>query len=144
MTEQTSAEQQRQVDAQLPLTPLSFHILLALAEGEKHGYGILKEIERRTDGKMRTASGALYLAAVRLEDGGLIQESERRPDPELDDKRRRYYRLSDLGRRVAAAEAGRLSQLLGIAFDIGLVRGARPEVQMTDQPEPTSVTQEEQ
>jgi DNA-binding PadR family transcriptional regulator len=144
MSERKPTEKQPEVDAQLPLTPLSFHILLALAEGEKHGYGILKEIEHRTDGKMRTASGALYLAAVRLEDGGLIEESERRPDPELDDKRRRYYRLTDLGRRVAAAEAERMSQLLGAAFDIGLVRGARPEVRMADQPEPTSVTQEEQ
>jgi len=143
MSDHKSAEQQLEVDVHLPLTPLSFHILLALAEGEKHGYGILKEIERRTDGKMRTASGALYLAAVRLEDGGLIEESERRPDPKLDDKRRRYYRLSDLGRRVAAAEAERMSQLLGVAFDIGLVKGARPEVQRADQPEPTSVTEEE-
>ena len=144
MSDHRSAEQQLEVDVQLPLTPLSFHILLALAEGEKHGYGILKEIERRTDGKMRTASGALYLAAVRLEDGGLIEESERRPDPKLDDKRRRYYRLSDLGRRVAAAEAERMSQLLGVAFDIGLVKGARPEVRRADHPEPQSVTQEEQ
>ncbi len=140
MTKNESAEQQHEVDAQLPLTPLSFHILLALAEGEKHGYGILKAIERRTVGKMRTASGALYLAAVRLEDAGLIEESERRPDPELDDKRRRYYRLSDLGRRVAAAEAERMSELLGVAFDMGLVTGSRPEVRKADQPESKSIT----
>lgn len=144
MTKHESTDERPEVDAQLPLTPLSFHILLALAEGEKHGYGILKEIERRTNGKMRTASGALYLAAVRLEDGGLIEESERRPDPELDDKRRRYYRLSDLGRRVAAAEAERMSQLLGVAFDIGLVEGARPEVRSPGEPETTSIAKGEQ
>ena len=117
-----------EVEAHLPLTPLSFYFLLALARGEKHGYAILKEIERRSLGEMKTASGALYLAAVRLQEAGLIAESDARPDPRVDDRRRRYYRLTDLGRRVAAAEAHRLSELLGVAFDTGLVSGQRPSV----------------
>jgi len=117
------------VEELLPLTPLSFHILLALVETDRHGYGILKEIERRTDGQMKTASGALYLAAVRLQDSGLIEESDERPDPELDDRRRRYYRLTDLGRRVAEAEAHRLAKLTQAAFDTGLLSGRKPSLE---------------
>lgn len=115
------------LERHLPLTPLSFHILLALSDRERHGYGILKEIERQTNGAMKTASGALYLAAVRLQDAGLIAQVEDRPDADSD-KRRRYYRLTELGRRVAAAEAERMAMLLGSAFDTGLVRGVRPRV----------------
>lgn len=111
------------IESLLPLTPLSFQILLALVDGERHGYGILKEIERRTEGRMTPATGPLYLAAQRLLDTGLISESSKRPAPELDDQRRRYYKLTPLGRRVAAAEAKRMAQLVGVALEKKLVKG---------------------
>jgi DNA-binding PadR family transcriptional regulator len=115
---------EKDVAALLPLTPLSFQILLALADGERHGYGIMKEIDRRTKGKMTPATGPLYLAAQRLMDHGLIAESEKRPAPELDDRRRRYYKLTEFGRRVAAAEVERMADLLGVAFEKQLVKGS--------------------
>lgn len=114
---------ERDVDAHLPLTPLSFQILLALVDEERHGYGIMKEIERRTGGRMSPATGPLYLAAQRLLDAGMIAESVKRPAPELDDRRRKYYRLTSYGRRVAAGEAERMAQLLAVAFDKQLVKG---------------------
>ena len=111
------------VAAHLPLTPLSFQILLALVDEERHGYGIMKEIERRTRGRMSPATGPLYLAAQRLLDSGFIAESAKRPAPELDDRRRKYYRLTSYGRRVAAAEAERMAYLVGVAFEKHLVDG---------------------
>jgi DNA-binding PadR family transcriptional regulator len=114
---------EQDVAALLPLTPLSFQILLALADDERHGYGIMKEIDRRTKGRMTPATGPLYLAAQRLMDNGLIAESEKRPEPELDDQRRKYYKLTEFGRRVAAAEAERMAHLLGVAFEKQLVEG---------------------
>jgi DNA-binding PadR family transcriptional regulator len=96
----------------LPLTPAVFHILLALADGERHGYGIMKEVAALTDGKMRMGPGTLYGSIKRMLASGLIQESSTRPDPELDDERRRYYRLTDLGRQVTSAEAQRLLHLV--------------------------------
>lgn len=116
-------DSERDVEAQLPLTPLSFQILLALVDEERHGYGIMKEIERRTKGRMSPATGPLYLAAQRLLDTGLIAESAKRPAPELDDRRRKYYQLTDFGRRVAAAEAERMAYLVGVALDKNLVEG---------------------
>jgi DNA-binding PadR family transcriptional regulator len=92
----------------LPLTPAMFHILLALADGEKHGYAILKEVARRTAGKVRLSAGTLYGNLSRLEGEGMIAESGRRPAIGLDDERRRYYRLTELGRSVAVAEARRM------------------------------------
>jgi len=111
------------VAALLPLTPLSFQILLALADGERHGYGIMKEIDRRTKGRMTPATGPLYLAAQRLMDQGLIAESEKRPAPELDDQRRRYYKLTEFGRRVATAEVERMAHLVGVALEKRLADG---------------------
>ena len=99
----------------LPLTPPVFHILLALADAERHGYGIIKEVEARTGGKVRLGPGTLYGSIKRMLDERLIEESDARPDPALDDERRRYYRLTDFGRRVAAAEAERLSALVAAA-----------------------------
>ncbi|MGB9181055.1 MAG: PadR family transcriptional regulator [Pyrinomonadaceae bacterium] len=96
----------------LPLTPSAFHILLALSDGERHGYEIMQEVERRTDGKKRLGPGTLYGAIKRMLGDGLIEESDERPDPELDDERRRYYRLTDFGFRVASAEAERMARLL--------------------------------
>lgn len=109
------------VEAALPLTPLAFHVLLALADGEKHGYGILKDIEQRSEGRMKTASGALYLAAERLVEKAMIEESDSRPDPALDDRRRKYYRLTPFGRRVAVEEATRLVKLTNAALETGLI-----------------------
>jgi DNA-binding PadR family transcriptional regulator len=100
---------------QLPLTPAVFHILLALMGQERHGYGIMKEIEAQTEGEMLLRAGTLYQAIKRMLDLGLIEESAERPDPDLDDERRRYYRLSGLGHKVARAETERLRKLLQIA-----------------------------
>jgi DNA-binding MarR family transcriptional regulator len=80
--------------AHLPLTPAMFQVLVALADGEKHGYAVIKEVARRTDGKVRLRAGTLYTVIRRFVDDGLIQESSERPDPSLDDERRRYYRLT--------------------------------------------------
>jgi DNA-binding PadR family transcriptional regulator len=98
----------------LPLTPAVFHILLALADGERHGYGIMQEIAAR-DGMARMGPGTLYGSIKRMLAAGLIAEAGERPDPALDDERRRYYRLTDLGGRVAAAEAARLAGLVRLA-----------------------------
>src|SRR5438132_7964595 len=106
---------ERDPERLLPLTPAVFHILLALADNERHGYGIMQEIGRRTDGKLRMGPGTLYGSIKRMLADGLIEESGERPDPALDDERRRYYRLTDFGRRVAQAEAQRLEQVVRIA-----------------------------
>jgi DNA-binding PadR family transcriptional regulator len=90
----------------LPLTSVVFEILVTLASGDRHGYSILTEIRDRSHEPLRV--GSLYRAIGRLLEDGLIEELDQRPDPEADDQRRRYYRLTDLGRRVAAAEARRL------------------------------------
>lgn len=89
-----------------------FHILLALADKERHGYEIMREVDERSEGKMRLGPGTLYGSIKRMLSDGLIEELDERPDPELDDERRRYYRLSDFGRRVAVAEAERLERLV--------------------------------
>ena len=89
-----------------------FHILLALADKERHGYEIMREVDERSEGKVRLGPGTLYGSIKRMLSDGLIEEVDERPDPELDDERRRYYRLSDLGRRVAVAEAERLERLV--------------------------------
>lgn len=102
-------------EEQLPLTPAMFHVLLALADGEKHGYAILKEVERRTDGKVRLSAGTLYGIIKRLNGEGWIVESNKRPAASLDDERRRYYRLTEQGRQVAVVEAKRLEELLEMA-----------------------------
>jgi DNA-binding PadR family transcriptional regulator len=107
----------------LPLKPVDFLLLLALVEGEQHGYALAHEIEARTAGVVRLAPGNLYRVIRRLEDGGLIAESGRRPAPELDDERRRYYRITPLGSQVAAAEARRLRALLATSA----VAQLRPE-----------------
>ncbi len=99
----------------LPLTPAAFHILLALSNGEKHGYAIMREVAASTDGSIRMGPGTLYGTIKRLLAAGWIEETGERPDPDLDDERRRYYRLAELGRRVAAAEARRLEGLVVVA-----------------------------
>jgi DNA-binding PadR family transcriptional regulator len=105
------------VEALLPLPLPIFHMLLALTEGERHGYALKREILRRTGGKLNLASGALYGSINKMLEQGLVEESEERPDSHLDDERRRYYRITPLGRRVAQAEAVRLQQLVRLAAD---------------------------
>lgn len=104
------------------LTPAAFHILLALADEERHGYGIMQEVARRTDGAVRLNSGTLYRSIKQLLGAGLIAETGERPDPSLDDERRRYYRLTITGRRAAEGEAARLDRVVGIARAKHLLR----------------------
>lgn len=99
----------------LPLTPAMFQVLVALADGEKHGYAIIKEVARRTGGKVRLRPTTLYTVLRRFDAEGLVAEASERPDPALDDERRRYYRLTDCGRAVAVAEAARLADTLASA-----------------------------
>ena len=106
----------------LPLTPALFHVLLALADGEKHGYAILKEVSVRTEDKVRLSTGTLYGIIKRLLEEGMIEESSRRPASNLDDERRRYYRLTSFGRQVAQAEAARLEEILLMARAKKLLR----------------------
>ena len=99
----------------LPLTVPVFHILLALSDGERHGYAILQEIESKSDGAVKLGTGTLYTAIKRMLASGLIERTQSRLEPERDDERRRYYRISKLGKRIAAAEAARLDALVGLA-----------------------------
>jgi DNA-binding PadR family transcriptional regulator len=102
-------------EALLPLTPTVFHILLALADGEKHGYAIMQEVEARTDGAMRLGPGTLYGSIQRMLKDNLIVEAQKRAVPAHGEERRRYYRLTDFGQRVLQAEARRLEQLVHLA-----------------------------
>ena len=99
----------------LPLTPAVFHILLALVEGERHGYAIMQEVAATSNGQVKMGPGTLYGSIKRMLAARLIEESADRPDPTLDDERRRYYRLTSWGRRVLAAEANRLAALVQLA-----------------------------
>lgn len=110
---------------EFPLRPIEFQILLVLAEGDSHGYGIIQATEERTGGKVKLRPGTLYRAMQRLEDAGLIRESERRPAPEVDDRRRRYFGLTPEGRRMASEEARRLADLVEAARHAGLLEAAR-------------------
>jgi DNA-binding PadR family transcriptional regulator len=102
------------IQSLLPLTPTVFHMLLALADGEKHGYGIMQAVEEETKGQMKIRTGSLYGSIQRMTEAGLIEETDERPDPALDDERRRYYGLTDLGRRVLSAEAARIAQAMAV------------------------------
>lgn len=111
----------------LPLTPAAFHILLSLVEGERHGYAIMREVEERTAGEVRLGPGTLYGAMKRFLEQGVVQELELRAAPDAAEERRRYYRLTDYGRQVVAAEAERLERLVRLARAKKLVpRAAGP------------------
>ncbi len=99
----------------LPLTSGTFHVLVALADGDKHGYAILKDVDRSTDGAVQLSAGTLYGIIRKLESEGMIEEARERPAPALDDERRRYYRLTYFGRKVAVAEAERMESALVLA-----------------------------
>ena len=114
-------------DDHLPLTPAVSHILLALADGEKHGYAIMREVEELSDGTITMGPGTLYGSIKRMLGAGLVEETEDRPDPELDDQRRRYYRLTGLGERVLSAEMARLEAMVQAAAAKKVVLRPRPE-----------------
>lgn len=105
----------------LPLHKDSFQILVSLADRDRHGYSVMQDIAERTNGQVRLSPSSLYAAIKRLLESGLITELAERPDPEHDDERRRYYKLSPLGRQVAMAEARRLERLLADARATGLL-----------------------
>ena len=102
-------------DPTTPLTPAVFHILLALSSGERHGYGIMKQVEADTQGKMKMGNGTLYGSLKRMLDAGLVEESERRVDPEMDDQRRIYYQITNAGAQALAAELARYERIVTLA-----------------------------
>jgi DNA-binding PadR family transcriptional regulator len=109
--------------ALLPLPPITLHILIALADAERHGYAIIQEIAARTGGAVQLGAGTLYRSVQRMLEQGLIAETDERPAPELDDERRRYYRLTRFGAAVARAEVLRLQQLVKLAKASGFAPG---------------------
>ncbi len=105
----------------LPLTPATFHILLALVGQERHGYSIMREVEAYTRGKLRLGATTLYRSIKQMLAAHLIDETDERPDPSLDDERRRYYRITAFGRRVLQAETSRLAALVTLAHAKGVL-----------------------
>jgi DNA-binding PadR family transcriptional regulator len=116
-------EARAEIEALLPLPLATFHILLALADDDRHGYAILQELARRTGGELKLGAGTLYRSIQRMLEDGLIVELRERPAPEEDDERRRYYRITPLGSAVARAEAARLHELVRMARAVGLAPG---------------------
>jgi DNA-binding PadR family transcriptional regulator len=113
---------QRDASPLLPLTTAMFHVLLALAEDDRHGYAILKAIRERTAGAVDLSTGTLYTMIKRLLDDGLVVESRQRPAAAQDDERRRYYRLTDFGHRVLEAESRRLESMVTAARSAGVLK----------------------
>jgi len=113
-------------DRHLPLPPAWYHLLLALTEGERHGYALMQDVREESGGRVRLGPGTLYGALRRLLELGYVVESGRRPDPLLDDERRRYYRLTPLGRRVMAAVAARHLRLVELARAKRVMSRPRP------------------
>lgn len=105
----------------LPLQTAMFHILVALADRDRHGYSIMQDVAARTDGQVRLSAATLYSSIRRMLEQGLISELRNSPDPESQDERRRYYTLTEWGRRVAMAEARRLTEMLAQARETGLI-----------------------
>jgi DNA-binding PadR family transcriptional regulator len=112
---------EKDIDALLPLPPATFHILLALAKEDRHGYAVMQDVEERTGGELRLSAGTLYRSIQRMLQQDLIRETRDRPAPEHDDERRRYYRITPFGAAVAGAEARRMSDLVRMARARGLV-----------------------
>ncbi|MBV8551558.1 MAG: helix-turn-helix transcriptional regulator [Acidobacteriaceae bacterium] len=110
-------------EALLPLLPATFHILLSVADEDRHGYGIIQDVAARTRGELKLSAGTLYRSIQRMLEQGLLVETRERPDPALDDERRRYYRITPFGRVVAHAETGRLAQLIKLARARGFAPG---------------------
>ena len=110
-----------ELDALLPLPPAVFHILVAVADADRHGYAIIQEVAARTGGEVTLSAATLYRSIQRMQEQGLLVESKARPAPEDDDERRRYYRITPRGRAAARAEARRLDQLVRLARAHGIV-----------------------
>lgn len=110
-----AAQPRRDPAALLPLKPVAFHILLALGEGERHGYALVKALEHQDETGIRIDPGNLYRSLRTMLDQGLIAETDRRRDPDLDDERRRYFTVTPYGKKVAEAEARRLERLVRLA-----------------------------
>ena len=108
------------------ITPVVLHVLLALSDGETHGYGIMREITERTRGALKVGPGSLYFPLNRLLEAGMIEESSDRPDPELDDARRKYYRLKDFGLAVLESELALMSEIVEAARAKRVLRGPSP------------------
>jgi DNA-binding PadR family transcriptional regulator len=110
----------KEIDALLPLPAATFHILMALTDQDRHGYAIIQDVALRTGGELKLSAGTLYRSIQRMLEQGLLAETRERPDPDEDDERRRYYRITPLGTAVARAEARRLSDLVRMARACGL------------------------
>jgi DNA-binding PadR family transcriptional regulator len=110
-------------DSLLPLPSAAFHILMAVADEDRHGYGIIQDVSASTDGELKLSAGTLYRSIQRMLEQGLLLETRDRPAPEDDDERRRYYRITPFGRAVAKAEANRLTQLVRLARKSGFAAG---------------------
>ena len=117
------ADPHPQAESLLPLPPAAFHILMAVADEDRHGYAIIQDVAERTGGELKLSAGTLYRSIQRMLDQGLLVETQERPAPELDDERRRYYRITPFGAAVARAEARRLMQLVKLARSSGFVPG---------------------
>ena len=111
-----------------PLTRAVFHILLALADGERHGYAIMQEVAKNTNGQLEMGPGTLYGNIKRLLATDLIEESDERPDPELDDERRRYYRLTTKGQNILVSEVRRMNDLVKVARSKQLLKQSPTKV----------------
>ena len=121
------SEKKSSIDNYLPLTPAVFQILLALYMGEQHGYRIMQSVYENSGGKFRMGPGTLYGTIKRMLAIGLIEEAGERPDPSLDDERRRYYRLTDIGQKVVRAETERLSIFVAFAKAQNLIHSSNNE-----------------
>ena len=110
-------------ETMLPLPPATFHILMSVAADDRHGYAIIQDVAARTDNKLRLGAGTLYRSLQRMLEQGLIMETGDRPTPELDDERRRYYRITAFGKAVARDEARRLTDLVRMARESGFAAG---------------------
>ncbi len=117
------SSRETEVEDLLPLPEATFHILMAVADDDRHGYAIIQDIATRTDGVLKLSPGTLYRSIQRMLEQGLIQETAERPAPELDDERRRYYRITPFGRAAAQAEARRLTHLVKLARQSGFAPG---------------------
>ena len=117
------AHDQSEIDVLLPLPEATFHILLALADADRHGYAIIQDVADRTAGEVTLGAGTLYRSIQRMQEQGLIVETRDRPAPELDDERRRYYRITPFGAAVARAESRRLTRLVRLARARGFAPG---------------------
>jgi DNA-binding PadR family transcriptional regulator len=123
MDDPNGSTQAKEIDVLLPLPAATFHILLALADDDRHGYAIIQEVAARTGGELQMSAGTLYRSIHRMLEQGLLVETSERPAPEEDDERRRYYRITPFGAAVASAEARRLAQLLRMARAAGFSPG---------------------